>query len=143
MLRAPAIVLLGFVLAASSWALAQRAATPTPAANAHADATARIVGAAGALLALLGDAERAKVQFSFDGPQKTRWSNLPTGIFSRQGLRMGDLTPAQRSAVMRLMATALSADGYRKVTEIIRGDETVDVAVRWASPCHQPDALWE
>jgi hypothetical protein len=63
------------------------------------------------------------VQFPFDGPQKTRWSNFPTGIFERQGLRIGDLTAAQRGAVHNLLKVALSADGYRKVTEIIQGDE--------------------
>ena len=46
------------------------------------------LGSAG-VLASLDDAGRAKVQFPFDGPQKTRWSNLPSGIFQRQGLRHG------------------------------------------------------
>ena len=36
---------------------------------------------------------------------------------------MGDLTPAQRTAMTSLLQAALSADGYRKVTEIMRGDE--------------------
>jgi hypothetical protein len=71
----------------------------------------------------LDEAGRGKVQFPFEGPQQTRWSNLPTGIFARQGLRLGDLTPPQRAAVNDLLQAALSPDGYRKVTEIIRGDE--------------------
>ena len=79
--------------------------------------------AAQALLTTLDEAGRAKVQFPFEGPQKTRWSNLPTGIFERQGLRMGDLTPAQKTAANNLLQAALSADGYRKVTEIVLGDE--------------------
>jgi hypothetical protein len=65
------------------------------------------------------------VQFPFEGPQKTRWSNLPSGIFKREGLRLGDITPVQRAAVMNLLTTALSRDGYRKVTEIMRGDEVL------------------
>jgi hypothetical protein len=103
--------------------LAQRT-TPAPAA-APSDATARIVAAAQALVTTLDDAGRQKLQFPFEGPQKTRWSNLPTGAFARQGLRMGDLSPAQRTAVTNLLTTALSRDGYRKVTEIIRGDEVL------------------
>ena len=55
-------------------------------------ATSRITAAAHALLATLDDAGRARVQFPLEGPQKTRWSNLPTGIFERQGLRLADLT---------------------------------------------------
>jgi hypothetical protein len=65
------------------------------------------------------------VQFPFEGPQKTRWSNLPSGIFQREGLRLGDLTPRQRDAVMALLAVALSRDGLRKVNDIMRGDEVL------------------
>ncbi len=116
--RAPIILCL-FALAASIPGTAQRPSKPTN----PADVTAAIVKAAQALVAALDDAGRSKVQFPPDGPQKTRWSNLPTGIYTREGLRMGDLTAPQRAAVMSLLQTALSADGYRKVTEIIRGDE--------------------
>jgi hypothetical protein len=100
----------------------RQASTSSPS---SAETTRRIVAAAQALVATLDDAGRAKVQFPFEGPQKTRWSNLPTGIFQREGLRMGDLTAEQRAAVTRLLQSALSADGYRKVTEIIRGDEVL------------------
>src|SRR6186997_2978568 len=115
--------LLGLLAAWSAAGLAQRsAAPPASAVSAPADATARIVSAAQALVATLDDDGRGKVQFPFEGPQKTRWSNLPSGIFQRQGLRMGDLTPPQRAAVTTLLKTALSADGYRKVTEIIQAE---------------------
>ena len=87
--------------------------------------TTAIVVAAQAFLKTLDDAGRAKVQFPFGSSQKTGWSNLPTGIFPRQGLRMGDLTATQRAAVMSLLQAALSADGYRKATEIMRGDEVL------------------
>jgi hypothetical protein len=113
-----AIPLAGVLVVWSAAGLAQRGAAPS-------DATARIVAAADALLAVLDDAGRGKVQFPFEGPQKTRWSNLPSGIFKREGLRLGDITPVQRAAVMNLLTTALSRDGYRKVTEIMRGDEVL------------------
>src|SRR6478672_11689042 len=117
-------LLVGLVAASSAIGRAQRGATTAPTASA-ADTTARIVSAAQALVATLDDAGKAKVQFPFEGPQKTRWSNLPSGIFERQGLRLGDLTPAQRTAVMNLLQAALSTDGYRKVTDIMRGDEVL------------------
>ena len=47
-----------------------------------AETTTRIVAAAQALLTTLDGADRAKVQFPFDGPQKTRWSNFPSGMRS-------------------------------------------------------------
>ena len=103
---------------------AQRGTTPQPS-TAGADATSRIVGAAQKLVSTLDEAGRAKVQFPFEGEQKARWSNLPTGAYKREGLRLGDLTPAQRTAAMSLLETAFSATGYRKVTEIMRGDDVL------------------
>ena len=119
------VVLLSGVIAVSASAIAQRGAKPAAAAGNAGEATARVVTAAQALVSTLDEAGRAKVQFPFEGEQKTRWSNLPTGIYKREGLRMGDLTPPQRAAVTTLLQAALSADGYRKVTEIIRGDEVL------------------
>ena len=90
------------------------------------DTTGKTVTAAKALLAMLDDAGRAKVSFAFtDNEQKVRWSNFPTGIFARKGLRMGDLTPAQREAVFKLLATALSKQGLQKVKDIMEGDEAL------------------
>jgi len=107
-------------------AFAQRGAAPAVVPpGTQAEVTARIVTAAQGVLATLDDAGRAKVQFPFEGPQKTRWSNLPSGIFQRQGLRIGDLTPPQRAAVTNLLSVALSRDGYRKVTDIMRGDDVL------------------
>ena len=84
--------------------LAQPTATNrSPSANPQADATARIVASAQAMLATLDDAGRAKVQFAFESPQKAKWSNLPTGVFNREGVRIGDLTPAQRTAATKLL----------------------------------------
>jgi hypothetical protein len=125
-MRAPvfrtACLLAGIALVAGA---APRQRSAPAAAQAPAAATASIVKAAEALLATLDGAGRTKAQFPFDGPQKTRWSNLPSGIFQREGLRMGDLTPPQRAAANSLLQIALSADGYRKVTEIIRAEEVL------------------
>src|SRR6186713_3129494 len=105
-------VSLGLLLAASAAGLAQRATTAPATSRTPAATTARIVAAAQAVVASLDEAGRAKVQFPFDGPQKTRWSNLPSGIFQRQGLRIADLTSTQRDAVRTLLTTALSRQGY-------------------------------
>ena len=119
-------IAIALIVAVSVTGLAQRRGTPPATSSAgSSDATARIVAAAQAVLATLDDAGEAKVQFPFEGPQKTKWSNLPSGIFKREGLRMGDLTAAQKASVMSLLSTALSRDGYRKVTEIIQGDQVL------------------
>jgi hypothetical protein len=114
-------IALVLAFSASLHGAAQRASTAAPA-----DTTARIVADANAVLAALDDAGRAKLQYRFDDmAQKTRWSNLPSPMFQREGLRLGDITAAQKTAVMKLLQTALSADGYRKVTEIMQGDEVL------------------
>jgi hypothetical protein len=87
--------------------------------------TARVVAAANAFLATLTEPQRAKATFGFTSSQRTGWSNLPTGVFQRNGLRLGDLTSPQREAALALIAAALSRDGYRKVTEIMDGDEVL------------------
>jgi hypothetical protein len=111
------------ILTVAAGLAAQRGASPSPGASSPADATARIVASAQALLTTLDTAGKTTVQFPAGSPQKTRWSNLPTGIFQRTGLRVGDLNASQRAAVMTLLSTALSKDGYQKVIEIMRGDE--------------------
>jgi hypothetical protein len=83
------------------------------------------VAASQALLATLDDSGRNKVQFAFESQQKTRWSNLPSPMFQREGLRLADLAPPQRTAAMAILSVALSRDGYRKVTEIMHGDEVL------------------
>ena len=99
----------------------QRAAPPSTAA-----ATPKVVAAANAFLATLSDADRGKVAFDFNSAQKaTGWSNLPSGIFQRNGLRLGDLTTPQRDAAMATLAAALSQSGYQKVVDIMNGDEVL------------------
>ena len=104
----------------------QRANSPTPAPSAaHAAVTARVVAAANDFLATLNAAERAKGTFGFTSGQRTGWSNLPTGVFRRNGLRFGDMTSRQREAALALVASALSREGYHKVTDIMNGDEVL------------------
>src|SRR5439155_8923578 len=102
----------------------QRAAAPRTAPSA-AGTTARVVAAADAFLATLTADERQKVLFGFTSSQRTNWSNLPSGIFQRNGLRLGDLAAQKRQAALALVAAALSTDGYRKVTDIMNGDEVL------------------
>ncbi len=115
----------GVFLAAILLVATVTARNPSATQATQADATKHIVAAAQALLTTLDDAGRLKVQFAFDSKQKTRWSNLPSPMFPRDGLRLADLSAAQRSAVMTLLSTALSKEGYRKVTEIMHGDEVL------------------
>jgi hypothetical protein len=87
-------------------------------------ATSRILNAANAFLSTLDGKQRQSVLFSFDDEaQRKRWSNLPTGAVPRAGISLKEMTPAQSSAVMALLSTALSARGLEKVQQIMEGDE--------------------
>lgn len=89
------------------------------------DTTGKTVAAAKAFLATLDTAGRAKVSLPFNSEQKTRWSNFPVGMVPRNGVRLGDLSAAQREAALKLLATALSKQGLQKVKEIMEGDEVL------------------
>ena len=103
----------------------QRAGSPAAAPLTNAAVTAKVVDAANAFLATLSPAERAKCTFGFNSSQRTGWSNLPSGIFQRNGMRFGDMTASQRAAALALVAAALSREGYQKVTDIMNGDEVL------------------
>ncbi len=103
--------ILALICLSVSTALAQTAAT-------------RIVSAANTFVSTLDDKQRQKVLFAFDDEQqRKRWSNLPTGAVPRGGISLKEMTPAQRSAAMALVAAALSQRGFEKVQQIMDGDE--------------------
>ncbi|PNY79408.1 DUF3500 domain-containing protein, partial [Deinococcus koreensis] len=104
-------------------ALAQTATSKTLSADAQ---TTRVVKAATAFLNTLSAAQKKAVQFaSTDSAQRARWSNFPTGIFQRAGVRYGDLSTAQRSALTALLGTVLSADGLKMVQQQMAADEVL------------------
>jgi hypothetical protein len=91
-----------------------------------ANATGDIAAAADRFLASLDEAQRGKAVFDFkDEAQRKRWSNLPSPMFKRAGLRMGDLSAAQRDAAMRVLSAALSPKGYEKMSQIVEADEVL------------------
>lgn len=111
------------------WVLPLTAPTPALAQNNQPEAgttTAAAVAAAHAFLATLTETQRAAVKFAFtDTAQRARWSNFPTGIFKRNGIKRGDMTPAQLAALDKLLATVLSPGGYQKVVNIMTADEVL------------------
>src|SRR5215471_12987900 len=79
-------------------------------------AGAKIVANANGFLRSLNEEQRSKVLFAFDdSAQRVRWSNLPTTMVARAGLKMGDLSAVQRIGAMELLAAMLSKRGYEKV----------------------------
>jgi hypothetical protein len=116
------------VLASASQPLWQirSLAADSAAGSAALAATGRTVAAAEAFLATLDDTLRAKAVFAYaDDAQRANWSNLPTGIYRRAGVRFGDLTSPQREAAMAVLAAALSPRGYQKIVEIVTADQVL------------------
>jgi hypothetical protein len=108
-----------------------------------ADTTRRAVTAADAFLATLTPAQRTKANIDLNEKTRTVWSNLPsgttmqTGATERNGLKLGDMTPAQEKAALALVATVLSADGYRKAMQVVDADQVLEDR---AAPTRKPDS---
>jgi hypothetical protein len=92
----------------------------------------KIVAAANAFLATLDDAKRAKARLDLNDKARANWSNLPTGTTlqsgatERNGLKLGDMTPAQQEAALALVAAPLSKSGYEKVMNIVTADQVLE-----------------
>ncbi len=107
-------------------ASAGSAGTPTAAAASTDAQTRKIVTAANAFLGTLNATQRRSVSFAFtDSAQRQRWSNFPTGIFQRAGLRWGDLNAAQRAALTTLLGAVLSPDGLKMVQQQMAADDVL------------------
>ena len=90
------------------------------------EVVANVVDAAEALLQELSESQREQLLFSFDDEQQRRhWSNLPTRIFPRSGLRMRDLNERQTEAVLGLLRSTLSERGFQQVVDNINGDQVL------------------
>src|SRR5262245_53610302 len=66
--------------------------------------TSKAVAAAKAFLESLDATQRGKALLEFDSKKKSGWSNLPVNNVPRNGVRMGDLTKAQRDAALEVVA---------------------------------------
>ena len=101
------------LLAALAWIALQVAAVDT---HAQGSVAARMRAEASSFISALDPARRERLLLAFSDAKRHDWHYVPR---SRPGLSFADLAPAQREAVHRLLRTALSAAGHRKVVNII------------------------
>ena len=87
--------------------------------------TAPIVQAADAFLATLTAAQTVRTVFATDADEWRRWSNVDNGIYTRQGMSLREMSPAQRDAAMALLRTSLSAKGLALSQNIMKTDQTL------------------
>jgi hypothetical protein len=90
------------------------------------------VAAAEAFLAGLNQGQRLKANIDLNEKTRTVWSNLPTGVAmqvgatERNGLKLGDMTPAQEKSALALVAATLSRDGFQKAMAIVDADQVLE-----------------
>jgi hypothetical protein len=97
-----------------------------PSTNTADATTKKIVSAANAFTVTLSDTQKSKVIFAWgDTAQRAKWSNLPTGIFQRNGLKLGEMSATQKTATFALLESVLSLSGYKQIRQVIDGDEVL------------------
>ena len=87
-------------------------------------ATAETSTAAAQFLSSLTPDQRAKANLTFDDANRFDWHYVPRPG-QRKGLPLKEMTPAQREAAQKLLATALSAKGMKQSTQIMNDLELV------------------
>jgi Spy/CpxP family protein refolding chaperone len=85
--------------------------------------TEPVVRTAGAFLAALTPEQRAKTQYPVDDDEWRKWANVHR--YPRQGVSFDEMTPAQKSAAMALLAASLSAKGLQLSEDIMHLNETL------------------
>ena len=84
---------------------------------------AEMAEAAQAFVDSLDAAQRDVATFPFEGGERFLWHYTPV---ERNGLRLKEMTRAQRAAAFRMMNTALSSHGAEKAREIIELEAILD-----------------
>ncbi|KAF3386590.1 hypothetical protein F1880_000333 [Penicillium rolfsii] len=79
----------------------------------------QIVDATQSFLSLLDEKQKEAVCYHIDSPQWRTWSN-PEFLLSHKGVRLDEVTPSIRDAVMNILKTTLSPEGYSKAVSAMR-----------------------
>jgi hypothetical protein len=98
---------------------------------------ASMAGAATKFLESLTPEQRQKAAFAFESEERLKWHFIPTEMFPRNGLIIGDMTEAQRKAAHGLLQAGLSQRGYMTTTAIMELESVLAVledAARKANP---------
>jgi hypothetical protein len=93
---------------------------------------------ANAFTATLTSEQKQQLQFDFANAERENWHFVP---YTRKGLPLKSLTPAQRLKGMALLKTAMSTQGASKVTTIM-SLENVLKAMENGNPGRDPDGYY-
>ncbi|KAK3952395.1 hypothetical protein QBC32DRAFT_237035 [Pseudoneurospora amorphoporcata] len=78
-----------------------------------------IVSATTNLLSLLTPQQCSAVTYHIDSPEWRTWSN-PEFLLSNKGIRLDEVTPSTRDAVLAVLQSTLSPEGYAKALGAMR-----------------------
>ena len=85
---------------------------------------APIVSAAIDFIGLLDAQQQEAALLPFDSNKRPNWSNLPAGMlpFDRNGVRIGNLSDVQRTAMLAFLSTAMSLEGLDTLTAVVAAE---------------------
>ncbi len=95
-----------------------------------------MASAANRFLASLNDEQKAKVSFTFDGPERLDWHFIPR---PRKGLPIKELDGAQRALAFGLVSTGVGSSGYLKVTTIMSLEAILKELEKGSGPVRDPE----
>ena len=84
--------------------------------------SSEMASAATRFVASLTPEQRQRCEFSFGSDELTKWHFVPSEMFARNGLPIGDMTASQRSLAHKLLKSGLSQRGYLTATAIMSLD---------------------
>lgn len=103
----------------------------------------KMAAAAKAFLESLTADQRAKATFPFDAPEREKWAFVPLQDMekrpTRRGLRLEEMTAAQREAAMSLLKTGVSEAGYKQATTIMSLESILRDLERNSGVVRNPD----
>lgn len=89
---------------------------------------AKVLAAVNAFKASLSATQIATVQLAYTSANCYTWSNLPASLSPRKGLRLADLTAAQRALALAIVQAAtgtVANEGYDEVTQVVAADDVL------------------
>ena len=98
---------------------------------------ASMADAAVKFLSSLTPEQRQKAAYAFDSEERLKWHFIPTEMFPRNGLIVGEMTEAQRKLAHGLLQSGLSQRGYMTATAIMELEtvlNAIESAQRQSAP---------
>ncbi|WP_420006290.1 DUF3500 domain-containing protein [Arenibacterium sp. LLYu02] len=94
------------------------------------------------LIASFDPGARSELLFDWDARERTRWSNLPAGFFTRPGLSIGDMSDDQRGLLFEFLSTSLGEQGYRRLSNVLAAEAFLSQAPNAARNGWYPENYW-